>query len=452
MNAPVAPLAAPTVPAAVGGGGAGLRVSARVVEAVGAACPATALMLAMQYLKHAALARNPAWPDALRQRVQEAIGKVEGLIAANRRIAEALAPATDAGEPPATAEAGALKVLMAENAVRAAQAHEEAGFDRVLVAWGSTSPDALLVAAHAAAATSRIGFMVAHRPGFVAPTLAARQFATFDHLSNGRAAIQVISDGSPAEQRKDGDRLSHGERYGRMEEYVPLLKRLQTSAEPFGHEGIHCRFEGGFSETKPLQQPRIPVYFGGSSDVAIDIAGRLADVQAFWGETLDQARDTIARVRDSAARAGRDPASVRFSLSVRPVLADTEEAAWARAHRIIARIRELRSDTVGSGGPKPESVGSERLLEAAAGGRGRAPRPRRLTAAASETRDSHAARIRPGTPPNARRLRHGGGLGAPARRPGGLRRRLAASRPPARQRPRARPGARGPAGRVRPAP
>jgi alkanesulfonate monooxygenase len=251
---------------------------------------------------------------------------------------------------------------------RFAQAHEDGGFDRVLVAWGSTSPDALLVASHAAAATSRIGFMVAHRTGFINPTLAARQFATFDHLSNGRAAIHVISGGSPAEQRKDGDYLSHEERYLRTEEYVALLKRLWTSEEPFDWEGTHYRFEGGFSDVKPLQEPHIPIYFGGSSDIAIDIAGRLADVYAFWGETLDQARETIARVRASAASAGRDPASIGFSLSVRPVLADTEEAAWARADRIIARIRELRAGAVGSGGPKPESVGSKRLLEAAAGG------------------------------------------------------------------------------------
>lgn len=250
---------------------------------------------------------------------------------------------------------------------RFALAHEEGGFDRVLIAWGSSSPDALLVASHAAAATKRIGFMVAHRPGFIAPTLAARQFATFDHLSGGRAAIHVISGGSPAEQRRDGDYLSHDERYARTEEYVSLLKRLWTSAQPFGHEGRYYRFEGGYSEVKPLQRPHIPVFFGGSSDVAIDIAGRIADVYAFWGETLDQARETIARVRASVAKAGRDPAAIRFSMSFRPVLAETEEAAWARARAILDRIRELRGDAVGSGRPKPESIGSKRLLEAAAG-------------------------------------------------------------------------------------
>ncbi|MDO9713414.1 LLM class flavin-dependent oxidoreductase [Paracraurococcus lichenis] len=252
---------------------------------------------------------------------------------------------------------------------RFARAHEEGGFDRILVAWGSTSPDALLVAGHAAAATSRIGFMVAHRPGFVAPTLAARQFATFDHLSGGRAAVHIISGGSSAEQRKDGDWLDHDQRYARSEEYVALLKRLWTEDRPFNHEGTYYHFEQGFAEVKPIQKPHIPVFFGGSSDVAVDIAGRIADVYAFWGETLDQARETIARVRTSVAKAGRDPHAIRFSMSFRPVLAASEEAAWARADRIIARIRELRAEAVGSGGRKPESIGSKRLLEAAAGGR-----------------------------------------------------------------------------------
>ncbi|MBS7813725.1 LLM class flavin-dependent oxidoreductase [Roseococcus pinisoli] len=259
-------------------------------------------------------------------------------------------------------------VLDAAYIARFAQAHEAAGFGRILVAWHSTSPDALLIAGHAAAQTKRIGFMVAHRPGFIAPTLAARQFATFDHLSGGRAAIHIITGGSPAEQGQDGDFLDHAQRYARTDEYVGLLRRVWTSEQPFDHEGTYYRLQRAFSELKPLQKPHIPVFFGGSSDVAIESAGRHADVYAFWGETLDQARESIARVRDSAARAGRDPASIRFSLSVRPVLADTEERAWARARNILDRIRELRGDNFGKGGAKPESIGSKRLLDAAAGG------------------------------------------------------------------------------------
>ncbi|MDB5316478.1 MAG: alkanesulfonate monooxygenase [Rhodospirillales bacterium] len=250
---------------------------------------------------------------------------------------------------------------------RMALAHEAAGFDRVLVAWHSAHPDALLVASHAAAQAKRIGFMIAHRPGFIAPTLAARQFATFDQLTGGRAAIHIITGGSPKEQRADGDFLDHGERYARSDEYVELLKRTWTSEKPFDHQGPLYRFEGAFSEIKPAQKPHIPIFFGGSSDAAINVAGRHADTYAFWGETLEQARDTITRVRASAARAGRNPDTLRFSLSFRPVLAATETAAWDRAHAILARIRELRGD-LPTANAKPESIGSQRLLEAAAGG------------------------------------------------------------------------------------
>ncbi|MCI0753657.1 LLM class flavin-dependent oxidoreductase [Teichococcus vastitatis] len=254
---------------------------------------------------------------------------------------------------------------------RFAQAHEKAGFDRILVAWSGTSPDSLLVAQHAAASTQRIGLMVAHRPGFIAPTLAARQFATFDHLSGGRAGIHIISGGSDADQQRDGDYLSHAERYARTDEYVGLLKRTWTSTAPFSHEGRYYRVTDARSDIRPIQQPHLPVFFGGSSDDAIAFAGKHADIYAFWGETLDQARETIGKVRAATAAAGRDPDGMRFSLSFRPVLARTEEAAWERARAILARVYEVRGVTAGATpgtSAKPQSVGSQRLLDAAQGG------------------------------------------------------------------------------------
>ena len=258
---------------------------------------------------------------------------------------------------------------------RFARAHEDAGFDRILIAWLSSQPDAMLVAAHAAASTRRIGLMVAHRPGFVAPSVAARAFATLDHLSGGRAAVHVITGGSPAEQQADGDFLDHDARYARTDEYVGLMRRVWTEERPFDHEGPHYRLRGCFAEIRPVQKPHIPIYFGGSSEAAIAVAGRHADVHAFWGETLDQARETVARVRASAAATGRDPAAMRFSISFRPILGPTEEAAWARARAILARVLDLRGGRQAEGNRNPESVGSARLLEAAKGG---AVRDRRL--------------------------------------------------------------------------
>ena len=51
--------------------------------------------------------------------------------------------------------------------------HEQSGFDRVLVAHSSSSPDGFIVADQVLNATSRLGVLLAHRPGFVAPTIAA---------------------------------------------------------------------------------------------------------------------------------------------------------------------------------------------------------------------------------------------------------------------------------------
>jgi alkanesulfonate monooxygenase len=113
---------------------------------------------------------------------------------------------------------------------------------------------------------------------------------------------------------------------------------------------------------KPLQKPHVPIYFGGASEAAIEVAGRHADIYALWGEPLAEAKETIGKVRAAAACHGR---SLRFSLSTRPILAATEEQAWERARRIIDTVRALRRR---SGAHSPQNVGSQRLLAAAAMG------------------------------------------------------------------------------------
>ncbi len=247
-----------------------------------------------------------------------------------------------------------------------AQAHEEAGFDRILVPHHSTGPDATLTVAYAASVTERIHFMLAHRPGFVSPTLAARQFASLDQFSAGRLAVHYISGGSDEEQRRDGDWLDHDQRYARTDEYLEVLRKVWTADKPFDHQGAHYHAEKAFSEVKPVQtlngKPHVPVYFGGASAAAIPVAGKHADVYALWGESLDQVRELTGRVRAEAAKHGR---SVRFSVSFRPILAETEAKAWARADSILAETKRLRVvQGFGRGGPQ-QSEGARRLLAAA---------------------------------------------------------------------------------------
>lgn len=245
-----------------------------------------------------------------------------------------------------------------------AQAAEAGGFDRLLVGYFSDAPDGFLVAASAAAHTDRISFLLAHRPGFVAPTVAARKFATLDQITDGRAAVHVISGGDDVDQQRDGDWLDKDERYARTDEYVDILKRLWTGSGPISHNGKYYRFENASTVVRCVQQPCIPIYFGGASDAAITVAGKHADVYALWGETYEQVRELTARVRAAAAEHGR---SVRFSLSFRPILAPTEDEAWARAAGIKQRIIELRAKA-GLGARDPANEGSRRLLAAAAQG------------------------------------------------------------------------------------
>jgi alkanesulfonate monooxygenase len=245
-----------------------------------------------------------------------------------------------------------------------AQAHERSGFDRVLIGYFSALPDGFVVAADTFAHTERLGVLLAHRPGFVSPTLAARKLATLDQFGSGRLAVHIISGGSDTEQQRDGDYLDHDQRYRRTDEYLDILRRVWTSEVPIDHEGEFYRFTGAYSEVRCVNEPHIPIFFGGSSDIAVEISAKHADVYALWGEPLADAKAHIDKVKAAAAGHGRDPG---VSLSLRPILADTEDLAWERAYRILDTIRGNVAATRYT--PRnPTNVGSLRLLDAAARG------------------------------------------------------------------------------------
>ena len=245
---------------------------------------------------------------------------------------------------------------------RLAQAHEAAGFDRVLIAHTSAMPDGFVVASEVLGSTTRLGVLLAHRPGFLAPTVAARAFATLDAFHPGRVAMHVITGGDDLDQARDGDFSDKVTRYRRTDDFLTVLRRTWEAEEPFDHDGEFYRVAGAWSSVRPAPGG-IPVYFGGASDDAIRVGGKHADAYAFWGEPLDGIRERIAQVRAAAAPYGRDP---RFSVSLRPIVADTEEAAWARAEAILEATRERWDTTRRTFGlDGRNAVGSQRLLEAA---------------------------------------------------------------------------------------
>lgn len=217
------------------------------------------------------------------------------------------------------------------------QAHEEAGFDRILIGYSASAPDGFAVAASALHATERLKVLIAHRPGFVEPTLVARKLATLDHLTGGgRIAIHHISGGSEADQRRDGDFSTKPERYRRTAEFIQVLRRTLASDEPFDHHGEFYRVEGAFSVVKPATDTGIPIFFGGLSESAIDVGAAHADVYMLFGEPLADVAEHIRRIRAAAGR------PIEFSLSTRPIIAETEDEAWAKADRIYAAAAALK--------------------------------------------------------------------------------------------------------------
>ncbi len=250
-----------------------------------------------------------------------------------------------------------------EFAAELARAHEASGFDRVLIAHSSSSIDGFVLADQTLEATESLKVLLAHRPGFWSPTIAARAYATLDAFHPGRVAMHVITGGDDTDQQRDGDYLTKEERYRRTDDFLTVLRQEWESDRPFDHEGEFYKLTGAYAAVRP--EGRIPIYFGGASEDAVRVGGKHADAYAFWGEPLDAIRQRIAEVRAAAALYGRDP---RFSVSLRPIVAETEEEAWAQAEAVLAAA-QAKVAASGGGGPLSgfgkNAVGSQRLVAAA---------------------------------------------------------------------------------------
>lgn len=253
-----------------------------------------------------------------------------------------------------------------EYTLRLARAHEDTGWDRVLFAYHSGSPDPATAAAYVASKLDRLQILLAHRPNVSYPTYAAKVIATLDQISDGRLTVHIITGGSSADQAAEGDFLTKDERYERTGEYIRILKQAWTSKEAFSFHGTHYRFDDFVSDVWPVQQPRPDISFGGSSPAAYAIGAAESDIYALWGEPLESTAEQIRTITDAALAAGR-PSGPRLQVAFRPILGATEALAWEKAERILGRIEE-RSGVLGAAAgdlKNPENAGSQRLLSIA---------------------------------------------------------------------------------------
>jgi alkanesulfonate monooxygenase len=243
-------------------------------------------------------------------------------------------------------------------------------FNYTLCPYYSGGADPFTVGAHILAVTKKLSVVIALRPNTMYPTVAAKQLATLSQLSGGRVIVHFIAGGSDDEQAREGDFLNKEERYAREEEYIKILRRAWSSTEPFDWDGKYYQFKNFANHVVPHNK-YIQVSVGGSSPEAYRVGGSLGDIFGLWGEPLKETKEQIDKIYAAADAAGRAPNDrPRIWVTFRPIVAETEELAWAKAHRTLEAlnansgkgpIASLFSTTKDG----PANVGSQRLLEIA---------------------------------------------------------------------------------------
>ncbi|WP_329530561.1 LLM class flavin-dependent oxidoreductase [Streptomyces sp. NBC_01450] len=244
-----------------------------------------------------------------------------------------------------------------------ARAAEDLGFVGVLTPTGAWCEDAWLTTAMVSQHTERLKFLVAFRPGFVSPTLAAQMAATFQRKTGGRLLLNVVTGGESHEQRAYGDFLDKDARYRRTGEFLQIVRDL-WDGKTVDLSGEHLQVEDARLARVPDPVPE--VYFGGSSPIAGEIAARHVDVYLTWGEPPAQVAEKIAWVRRLAAKEGR---TVRFGIRLHVITRDTAEQAWAEAHKLLDGFDPDTVKSVQAGLARSESEGQQRMLALHGGNR-----------------------------------------------------------------------------------
>ncbi|TPQ23667.1 LLM class flavin-dependent oxidoreductase [Streptomyces sporangiiformans] len=248
-----------------------------------------------------------------------------------------------------------------------ARAAEDLGFVGALTPTGAWCEDAWLTTAMVSQNTERLKFLVAFRPGFVSPTLAAQMASTFQRQTGGRLLLNVVTGGESHEQRAYGDFLDKDARYARTGEFLQVVRELWDGGT-VDLAGEHLQVEDARLARVPDPVPEI--YFGGSSPVAGEVAARHADVYLTWGEPPAAVAEKITWIRTLAEKEGR---SIRFGIRLHVITRDTSEQAWAEAQRLLDGFDPETIAAVQTGLARSESEGQRRMLALHGGGIPQAP-------------------------------------------------------------------------------
>jgi alkanesulfonate monooxygenase len=254
-----------------------------------------------------------------------------------------------------------------------AQAVDRLGFTGALLPTGRSCEDAWVVASSLMAVTEQMRFLVAIRPGLMSPGVAARMAATFDRLSNGRLLINVVTGGDPVELAGDGVHLGHDARYELTDEFLTVWRAMLEGSNSTNVQEQEVNFSGEYLQIKggkllfpPVQTPHPPLWFGGSSPIAQQIAAKHIDVYLTWGEPPQQVAQKIEAVKKLAAEQGR---TVRFGIRLHVIVRETESEAWEDANRLIQYVDEDAIAAAQKAYARMDSEGQRRMTELHTGSR-----------------------------------------------------------------------------------
>jgi len=249
-----------------------------------------------------------------------------------------------------------------------AGAADNLGYEGVLIPTGRSCEDPWVIASSLIGATKKLKFLVAVRPGLHQPSLAARMAATFDRLSGGRLLVNLVTGGDQAELEGDGVYLDHASRYKQSAEFIRIWREIiarSHDGQAFDYEGKHLSVKGAKLLYPPVQKPYPPVWFGGSSAPAHELAAEQVDAYLTWGEPPAEVAKKIADVRARAERKGR---RVEFGIRLHVIVRETEEAAWKAAEELISRVDDETVIRAQAAFARMDSEGQRRMAALHAGG------------------------------------------------------------------------------------
>ena len=249
-----------------------------------------------------------------------------------------------------------------------AGAADRLGYEGVLIPTGRSCEDPWVIASSLIGATQKLKFLVAVRPGLHQPSLAARMAATFDRLSGGRVLVNLVTGGDRAELEGDGVFLDHASRYEQSAEFIRIWREIITRShdgQSFDFEGRHLSVKGAKLLFPPTQTPHPPVWFGGSSEAAHELAAEQVDTYLTWGEPPAEVAKKIADVKARAARKGR---TVKFGIRLHVIVRETDDEAWKAAEDLISRVDDQTVIRAQAAFSKMDSVGQRRMAALHAGG------------------------------------------------------------------------------------